>query len=396
MIVKSLSDIPTDIHSQYTKGNYSPLKPFVYLVVSDIHLGKKSVPARYIIDQLTVFFKNLEKSTPVNMIFIAGDLFDQALSFTADDVTHILQWARSFFKFCAKNRIALRMMEGTPSHDRRQMRNLIPLAKSTTNLNFEYIPTMCVEYFEDFGVTCLYVPDEFGGSAAESQRLIQEKLSELQLPKVGMAIVHGMFTYQVPMVPSDRYKYNEQFFLDAVDGFVHIGHIHTRSVYQRIIAQGSFGRIAHGEEEAKGCSLVYVEPGGELQEFFVENKEATKFLTIRITFNDVDKASDQLTKKLVGVPDFSHIRIRAPEGHVIFNVLDHFKKEYMTLTFSKITEKEAEKAKLIDETLLSAEYTPIHIDKQNIVSMILDRVKLKQDIQGSSLQKLENKLKELV
>lgn len=399
MIIKSFSDIPAEVREAHRNTPHEPFKAFTYLTISDIHLGKKSVPAKYIIDQLVSFMQNIEelnKNKKIDVIFIAGDLFDQALSFTADDVIHILQWARSFFKLCARNNIALRMLEGTPSHDRRQMRNLVPLAKSTANLNFDYVPTMCVEYFEEHGLTCLYVPDEFGGSAENAQKLIQEELDRLQISRVSFAMMHGMFKYQVPQIASDRYKYDEEFILSRVDGFVNIGHVHTRSVFKRIIAQGSFGRISHGEEEAKGGSLVYVEKTGERQEFFVENKETTQFKTIRITFNDVDQASDQLTKKLKNIPDFSHIRVRASEGHAIFNVLDQFKKDYLTLIFTKITDKEAEKPKLIDESLLNAEYTPIHIDKENIVAMILDRVKARQDVQGHSLQRLENKLKDLV
>ena len=107
------------------------------------------------------------------------------------------------------------------------------------------------------------------------------------------------------------------------------------------------------------------------------------------------KVSSKAIEKIKAFEGFEPKRYICPAGKATIgygHVLNP--KEISTIT--SITEKEAEKAKLIDETLLSAEYTPIHIDKQNIVSMILDRVKLKQDIQGSSLQKLENKLKELV
>ena len=399
MILKSITDIPNTVRENYLSGIYTPLKSLTYVVISDIHLGKKSVPARFLIAQLDTFFEKLEKTfsvRPLDILFIAGDLFDQALSFTADDVVLILQWARRTFKFCAANNIKVRILEGTPSHDRRQTRNLVPLAKSIRHLNFEYISTMCVEYFEDYGFTCLYVPDEFGGSAAKSQELIKEELDVLGLSKVSLAIAHGMFKYQVPEVTSVRYKYDESFFLDIVDGFINIGHIHTRQKYDRIVPQGSFGRLSHGEEEAKGGSLVHWDANGDRREFFVENTEATKFVTIKITFNDVEKASAQLQSKIKDLPPFSHVRVRAAVGHAIFNVLDRFKKEHITLTFTKITNEEAEKPKLIDETLLHADYTPIHIDKENIVPMLLERVKARQDISGQQLLKLENKLKELV
>lgn len=399
LILKSITDIPTSVRGKYLSGVYAPLKPLTYLVISDIHLGKKSVPARFLISQLDSFFDKLKEtfsSRPIDIVFVAGDLFDQALSFTADDVSLILQWARRFFKFCAYNHIKVRILEGTPSHDRRQTRNLEPLAKSIQHLNFEYISTMCVEYFEEHGVTCLYVPDEFGGGAAKAQELIQKELNNLGLSKVSMAIMHGMCRYQVPELTSDRYKYDESFLLNIVDGFINIGHIHTREKNSRIVPQGSFGRLSHGEEEAKGGSLIHWDTNGERKEFFVENTEATKFVTVKITFNDVEKASAQLQNKIKDLPPFSHVRVRASVGHAIFNVLDRFKKEHVTLTFTKITNEEAEKPKLIDDTLLNVDYTPIHIDKENIVPMLLERVKNRQEITGQSLTKLENKLRELV
>jgi hypothetical protein len=393
LIVKSPSDLPAGFRKAPC-----PSKPITYLVLSDIHLGKKSVPSRFLLAQLRKFFKILEQSLvhrPLDILFLAGDLFDQALSFTSDDIFEILQWQRELLKWCAKNNIRVRVLEGTPSHDRGQPKNLMPLAKSIPHLNFEYIPLMCVEYFEDLGITCLYLPDEFGGSAQNAQALIQQEYDRLGLESTTIAIMHGMFRYQMPDLGSDRFKLDEAFFLNKVETYLNIGHVHIPSTYSRIICQGSFGRLAHGEEHAKGGSLVHLNPNGEHQHFFLENQDATPFVTVKITFNDVDKAAAQLHKKINELPPYSHVRVRASRSHAIFNVLDNFKKEYATVSFSKISHEEAERSQLIDETLLHTDYTPVHLHRDNIVGMVMDKVRQNPLLQGQHLVRLENKLKEL-
>ena len=68
------------------------------------------------------------------------------------------------------------------------------------------------------------------------------------------------------------------------------------------------------------------------------------------------------------------------------------------LFFSKLTEEEEqEKNKLLtQQDLLDINYTPIHITKENIVSMVMDGVKSKFSFRGEQLQKLENQLQSLV
>ena len=197
---------------------------------------------------------------------------------------------------------------------------------------------MCVEAFYDLGITCLYVPDEYAGSAEAAQKLIQEELDRLGIDKVSIAIMHGMFTYQVPEISSTRYKYDERFFLDRVQYFINIGHVHKFSTYERILSQGSFDRLAHGEEEPKGGIMVTLTFEQKFFQF-LENKGAKIYKTCHVRNKDIDKAVEQIERLAVSLPNGSYVRIKATKSHPVLNLLDQFNKKYVDLTFTKITEE---------------------------------------------------------
>ncbi len=371
-----------------------------YLVLSDIHLGHKRNTTREIIHNLFLYFDNFSPDSPLkdlDIVFIAGDLFDQAIWFNNEDVVRIILFVRKLMSWCEYFNIKLRILEGTPSHDRSQTRNFVPIAKGFQKLDFRYIETLCIEAFYDLGITCLYIPDEFAGSAEEAQRLFQEELNKVNLEKVDIAILHGMFKYQVPEIGSDRFKFDEQFFLDRVKSFINIGHVHIHSVYERILCQGSFDRLTHGEEGPKGAMLMELHPHGN-SFYFVENKTAKKFKTCHIKTPDIDKAVAQVRKMADSLPDESYLRIKATKSHPVFNVFDRIAKEYLMLSFSKITEEEAnERQQLLDaQELLNIDYTPVQIHKDNIVEMIIAEVKNRNDFSSHALFNLENHLKDLI
>ena len=387
--------------------NQPPVKPVVqlkerirYFVISDIHLGCKRNLPREMIKGLSAIFDNFKedaKLKDIDILFIAGDLFDQALWFSNEDVTLILLFIRELMEWCERNGIKLRVLEGTPSHDRNQPRNLIPIAQSFKALDFRYVEVMCVEAFYDLGITCLYVPDEFGGSAENAQRLIKEELDNLCLGQVDIAIMHGMCRYQVPEITSDRYKYNEEFLLSIVRAFINIGHVHLFSTYDRILCQGSFDRISHGEEGPKGGILVElcVKTGNKF--FFIQNKLSKLFKTIHVKTKDLEKACRLVKTTADQLPDFSHLRIKASKLNPVLNVFDQLASGYPCLFFTKITEEEEEeKNQLVNaQDLLDVKYTPIHINKENITSMLMDEINQRQELHPSIKEKLEARLKEL-
>lgn len=343
-------------------------------------------------------FRDDSPFTKLDILFIAGDLFDKALYLSGEDTHTIFRFLKDLMSWCAKHKVRLRVLEGTPSHDRAQFRAFLPMAESFTTLDFRYIETMCVEAFYDLQVTCLYVPDEFGGSAEASQKLIDKEFQSLGIRQVSFAIMHGMFRYQVPELASDRFKYEEQFFFDRVKGFINIGHVHVFTTFGRILCQGSTDRICHGEEAAKGGIMVTWDPSGDRNFFFIENKSAMVFTTLHVRIKELEEALARVEKRIVGLPDGSHVRIKAAKGHPVLNVLEHLERKYPGLIFDRITEEEErERNQLIDtQAVLDTNYVPVNIHAGNIVDMIMAEAKPSLDVSAPTMIRIVSTLQGLV
>lgn len=243
----------------------------------------------------------------------------------------------------------------------------------------------------------LYVPDEWGGSAEECHRQLEILLQEEGLDQVDIGIMHGMFEYQIPDAGKDPLIHNSEYYLSIVKYFINIGHVHTASVMLRILAQGSFDRLAHGQEEKKGAIQVNLRLNGDHSFEFIENKGAMLFKTFEIPDMDLEIATAKLQSKVDSLPDHSHVRVRAPKGAPIFTVMDFFKKEYPGITFKKdaVDEKETKKDQLQELINLDTEYTPVYLPKDAIVGMILKEVCSADPISARDLEELTAELESL-
>lgn len=169
-----------------------------YIVMSDVHLGHRKNKTIDIIRNIGRFFNHYADRSDLDIIFIAGDLFDRLLDLPSDDSSEILAWAIQFIDYCSRNAIRLRILEGTPSHDWRQSRIFEKLISiSNTDINFKYINTLSIEYMDDLGIHILYVPDEWSTTSEDTLSQVDELLKKNDLQQVDIAIMHGMFEYQM-------------------------------------------------------------------------------------------------------------------------------------------------------------------------------------------------------
>lgn len=356
-----------------------------YLVLSDIHLGHKRNKTIDIINNLNAYFSHYTSEsqfTSLDIIFIAGDLFHRLLDFTDPDVHEVTLWLSRLMAFCGRYGIKLRILEGTPSHDWKQSRVALTVAELSSAVNsaspvfvdFKYVDTMHIEVLKDLGLHILYVPDRWTGSTEVTFSQIQEAMKALSISQVDIAIMHGAFGYQLKGIPGNPEKHNEHDYLGIVKHFINVGHIHTFSTYERIIAQGSFDRLAHGEEEAKGGVLCTISPDGD-RYVFIENKHAKLFKTVTLRTKDLDKSIALIDKAASKLPTDSHLRIKASKLHPAFLGFEELKLRYPLLNLSKIsTEEEAEDYLLVDNSLPATPYTPITISKDNIVGLLSEEV----------------------
>lgn len=363
-----------------------------YLVISDIHLGHKKTTTEEIISDLDEFFGHYRKEsifTDIDILFIAGDLFDSLLDFSSTDIHDITLWLGRLMGFCSRHDIKLRILEGTPSHDWKQSK----IADTVYDIiekpfDFKYIDTLHIEYMQDLKLHVLYVPDEWNPSTEETFKQVKKMMRDMSISEVDIAIMHGSFQYQLPAAAMNVPKHRESDYLGIVKKFISIGHIHTHSTYQRIIAQGSFSRLAHGEEEPKGAVLITLAENAD-SFVFIENKKAKVYKTIKIRFKELDPSIAQVEKVLSTIPENSYVRIKAKKDHPLYVAFEDLKIKYPLYHFSKQSEEEEAEAEQIKASETD-QYVPINITKDNIVSMLLSEVKQKYPISTPQAQMLEN------
>lgn len=376
-------------------------KALRYLSLSDIHLGHKKTSTTEIIRNLDHFFdhyKSTSQFSNLDIVFIVGDLFDDLLDLSGEDIHEITLWLSRLMHFCARFKIALRILEGTPSHDWKQSKIAETVSKViTVPLDFKYIDTLHIERHEELQVDILYIPDEWTSSTELTFHQVQTLMKEMRLESVDLAMMHGMFGYQLRNVPGNIQKHSEANYLSIVKHFINIGHIHSFSTFDRIIAQGSFDRIAHGEEEPKGAVLCTIEPNGEGHFSFIENKGAKLYKTIELRNKDLEKSLNTIERQLGKLRENSYVRIKAAKDHPVYIAFDEVKLKFPMYYFTKMSLEEEEQNNylLIDPLTDSVPYTPVTITPENIVPLLMAEVQGKYSLDETRLKLLESSLKSL-
>lgn len=340
-----------------------------YLVLSDIHLGHNINTTENIINNLQLYFKdNYKEFSKLDMICIAGDVFDKLLVSSSIDFILSTEWLTELIVFCKQHDIILRILEGTPSHDRNQSKVITSIIKKLNiELDYKYIDTLYIEHHNRLGIDILYIPDEYKHKAEDTYKEVLELLTERKLKKVDIAFIHGQFHYQLPMVKLDS-SHNMEDYLNIVKYYISVGHIHTPSVYERIIAQGSFDRLAHNEEEDKGGVMITLTEK-ESTFKFVYNKNAMIFKTYRFDKESIEEITNILDKDLKKMKDKSNIRIISNSEEFLSSNIKDLRLRYpnINIKIEKSKNKEENKFNIIEEL---PKIETFSITKDNILDLI--------------------------
>jgi hypothetical protein len=253
------------------------------------------------------------------------------------------------------------------------METLHQITAIQTALDFRYIDTLYIEQIKDLDLSILYVPDEFHPDSAVTFQQVQHTVSEAGLSRVDICIMHGAFGYQLRQAPAHIQRHLETDYLGIVEYWISIGHVHVHSFYERIIPQGSFDRLSHGEEHPKGGVVLSIRgPDGPKWDF-IENVGAKIFKTIEVRGTDLDRSMAQIRKACVKLPDESHVRIKASKSHPCYMGLKEIQLEYVMLHFTKSNtdDDDVPRTTLVD--LISSDvYTPVSITSGNIVDLLME------------------------
>lgn len=347
------------------------MKNLKIAVVSDVHLGHRRNDARNIAENLRLAFPDNAETADLDILFLAGDIFDDLLSLPHEDVVEIDLWIVYLLRLVKKHDITLRVLEGTPSHDWKQSERFSNINQLTSiDADLKYVKDLSIEYIEKFDIHVLYVPDEWD-STEKTLNQIHDLLKAKGLEKVDFAIMHGQFEYQLPPHVKAQ-KHNSEAYLKIVEHLIFIGHVHVHSRYDRIIAQGSFDRLSHGEEGPKGHVRAVVSPDGRYDVVFMENKHAKIFLTVRVHFLSLEETIETIDRQVQALPEGSQVRVEANYDHPIFANMEMLIRRHPLFTWTKLPreDEEQETAAIIeDETI----FIPITLTRDNIGGLLMER-----------------------
>lgn len=348
------------------------LKRLYMAVMSDIHLGHKRNPTQEIIRNLRVAFPDNAETAELDIIWLAGDVFDDLLYLNDHDVLEIDAWIVSLLLICKKYHILLRVLEGTPSHDWKQSNRFESMNEVTgIGADLKYVKDLSIEYIERFGITVLYVPDEWDNTETTLSQ-VHDLLRAKGLDKVDYAIMHGQFEYQLPAHITKAPRHSSEAYHNLVKELIFIGHVHIHTRNNRIIAQGSFDRLSHGEEGPKGHVRAKVYENGDRDVVFVENTGAKKFVTVRCNNMDLEDTLNEIDDHVRDLPEGSFVRVEGNHDNPIFTNMDVLIRRYPLFTWNKLTRQDDE----VDSPIIEDEtvFIPITITRENLPALLLERV----------------------
>ena len=354
----------------------TPSKRLRLAVVSDIHLGQPNVPAKHIVDNLSYYLDD-DLLSSLDMLVLAGDIFDRLLVLNDSQIFDIDWWIINLLKTCKKHDVALFVLDGTKSHDRDQLKRFVHFNEELTNIGAElyYVKELSIRYVEKFDMNFLFVPDEWHHDPNETLKQVYELLELKNLTQVDYAFMHGNFHYQLPEIVKSP-KHDERAYLKIVKHLIFIGHIHTRSQFERIYAQGSFDRLRHGEEEAKGFYVSTLYDNDTYEVNFIENTRAMRFVTVNCSGLSVDETINKARLVAEKLPNGSFIRLTIERNNPISKHMHLLITEFPLLKWSTKELKE-EKESSVMELQRDLDYQPVYITPDNVEELIKERLEPK-------------------
>lgn len=373
------------------------MQTFNVACFSDLHLGHRRNDTHVMIGALDESILHSGLLTRIKLLFLAGDVFDRLLELNHPAIHEVDRWIWRLFRACEKNGVIVRVLEGTPSHDRHQSHRFVTVHEiSRSQCNFKYVDKIDIEYIEPLGINVLYIPDEISPQGTqETKAIVETMLASRGLEQVDIACMHGFFKYQLPYDVKESAYHDEDFYQRIVRYWIFIGHVHNHTRRGKIVAQGSHDRLTHGEEEPKGFVQASVGNLDGDECYFIENKKAHTYMTIQCYEMEVGMAFEMIDDRLQNVVDFSRIRIEAEPQHPIFTNMAELQKKYPTLNFTPHP-KAFDEGTPLSEAAKEPEIIKWHaveITKDNIVDMVASRLSLR-DIGPTTAARALQHLKE--
>ena len=360
------------------------METFKFLAISDIHLGHSRTKTSFIINNLKTVI-NRDILSEIDMLIIAGDLFDHAICYSDDSVFEIQKWLIYLINLCSLNDVSIRILEGTPLHDRNQAKHVRALSSHLKSpVDILYVDKVWVEKNEKYGLNLLYVPDEWKPDPDQTWLDVKEELSSNGLEKVDLSIMHGMFEHQVPIGCKVKPHSNSRY-ESITDRYIIVGHVHHPTFYGKIIAPGSFDRLKHGNEESKGCWKVAMSKSRRSDKItFMENVNAKEYISVDCRKLSFDAAIEKLSS-IDAKPD-SFIKIVTNVTDNTWSILEWCKKKYFNYNWSSVIKDNSVKRNV---GLMHKPNEVTSITPDSILPILSDKLKernCKEEVKGRAME----------
>lgn len=362
-------------------------RPLRFKSFHDVHNFHHQVSSREILSKLTKALPD-ETLKELDAILIPGDFFDRLMFLPNEEVWFVKAWVRQFLIRCKTFNVKIKLLEGTPSHDRKQGVMFV-FENEAIQADLHYAQQIELEYDSDLGLWILYIPDQMGTPEYvydEVLKLYQEN----NIEQADICLLHGQFDYQFPSWMKIS-CHNSDIWNKLVKYFTVAGHIHTRSQQGNIYVAGSFDRLRHGEEEPKGHLDITLD-NEALFVTFIENKEAHLFKTVSVEGLSLEKASETIQQFVEEFPPNTFVRVTCLPTDTIRESLTTLRKQYPTLRWT-ILEKEGETTPKSFE-LVEEGFNAIEITKDNFLFFVEKELEEKHQHLNDSLKQAVLKLAE--
>lgn len=359
--------------------NFDKKKSIVFLESSDWHFGHNKTPTENIAMGVVSMLPDDGSLKNVDYVIIAGDVYDHDLYFHSTKIRIANATIAYILRMAEKYGFTLIVLEGTPGHDWKQSVSFLEIRDlAGIKADVHYVQSVEILYFEKHDIHMLFVPDEWRTRTADTWNDVLACLKRHNLTKVDYAVMHGCFPHQLPGIPEEVVEmHNPKDFLNIVDRFIFIGHIHTSSMYDRIIASGSLDGLAHGEESRhKGwVRAECFEDKSKDTVQFIRNPHAMPYKTIDLTGKSIEFCIKKVEDYIQKVPR-GHIRIVSNTTDPANNYFLLLKKQFpqYTWVYKDVTEKSRKK---VTEEIFGTQQriTLPTLTRANLQHMVLDRIK---------------------
>lgn len=292
-------------------------------VIGDLHFGIAATPrVRKELDMFLDYIRNNQ----IDILVFNGDYFDHKLSLNEYSAMIGMEFFKSVIEIAKAKGFAVRMIEGTMSHDRMQPQifdNFILDENGNRMIDYRFFPTADEESLK--GLKILYLPEEYPLN-------IDEFYAKFKKNQYDLVFVHGTWDFinfgttidnsrntinTAPVFKYAEWKHSLEHGL-AVCGHIHGQHAYYDSGVLKILYPSSFSSWDFNQISKRGFECVTVDSDNHsFQCDFIENSAAPTFANVDVADLGLDlektKIEDikQRIDEQIGKVDYIKIDLEA-------------------------------------------------------------------------------------